>query len=68
MIVDIKDHFRNLGAIARMNHKSRVPAHDSKVLPALGQRGDIKASVLLREWQKGWDEINLEYAKYLLQR
>ena len=55
---------RNLGFIARMNHKSRVPAHDQKLMNSLKDRGNIKPSVWLNAWLEGWDECNLEEARY----
>jgi hypothetical protein len=58
------DSVRNLGFIARMNHKPRVPALDPKVMDSLKERGDIKASVWLQAWLDGWDECNLEEARY----
>jgi hypothetical protein len=47
-----------------MNHKSRVPAHDQKLVNSLKDRGNIKPSVWLNAWLEGWDECNLEEARY----
>ena len=58
------EHARNLGFVARMNKRSRVPAQDPKVMENLKDRGDIKASVWLNAWLEGWDECNLEEARY----
>jgi hypothetical protein len=58
------DVAKNLGFIARMNNRPRVPAHDPKIMNSLKDRGDVKASVWLNAWLQGWDECNLEDAKY----
>jgi hypothetical protein len=60
----ILEHARNLGFVARMNKKPRVPAQDPKVMENLKDRGNIKPSVWLNTWLEGWDECNLEEARY----
>ena len=47
-----------------MNKRPRVPAQDPKVMENLKDRGNIKPSVWLNTWLEGWDECNLEEARY----
>jgi len=61
---NLKEDFKNLGFIARMNRLQRVPAHDPKAIDLLKTRNNLKASVLLAEWLIGWDSCNLEESRY----
>lgn len=51
----------NLGFIAKMNRQHRVPAHDGKFM---NEFKDSLTIFNLKAWLRGWDEANLEYAKY----
>ena len=57
---------KNLGFIAKMNGKSRVPVHCKEFMDFVkkenlynSNKDAIKAADL---WLKGWDEANLEYS------
>lgn len=52
---------KNLGFIAKMNKENRTPAHDKKFMETFK---DSLTTKNLEAWLQGWDEANLEYAKY----
>jgi hypothetical protein len=59
---------KNLGFIAKMNGKSRVPVHCKEFMDFVknenlynSNKDATKAADL---WLKGWDEANLEYVAY----
>jgi hypothetical protein len=55
------DNAYNLGFIAKMNKRDRVPAHDEKFM---NEFKDSLTTSNFEAWLRGWDDANLEYVKY----
>jgi hypothetical protein len=58
---------KNLGAIARMNNAHRVPLHDKKLMDLIREKTTAQMFLYMKEWLCGWDEMNLEYARPIIE-
>jgi len=52
---------KTLGSIARMNKHDRIPEQDQKLMAEIRNKPIDSLFLYMKEWCKGWDEINVEY-------
>jgi hypothetical protein len=50
-----------------MNNAQRVPLHDKKLMSLIGEKTTAQMFMYMKQWLNGWDEMNIEYARPIIE-